>query len=68
MKISTMPAGRFAWKGQTVHYVVKAEGASDVSLPEKSPDGVEARITGMRHVGDGVEADLAVEVRDSSFV
>ncbi len=68
MKVTTEPAGRFAWKGQTVHYVVKADGASELALPEKSPEGVEARITGLRHVGDGVEADLVVEARDSSFV
>lgn len=68
MKITTEPAGRFAWRGQTVHYVVKAEGASEVSLPEKCPDGLQARITGLRQVDGGVEADLSVEVRDPVFV
>ncbi len=68
MKITTSPTGRFAWEGQTVHYVVKAEGAAELSVAEEVPDGLQAKITAVRQVPGGVEADLAVEVRDPVFV
>ncbi|RJQ55524.1 MAG: hypothetical protein C4521_01985 [Actinobacteria bacterium] len=68
MKITTEPAGRFGWQGDSLHYVVKAEGASELSLPEKAPGGVQMRLTGVRQVGDGVEGRLTVDVKDSTFV
>ena len=68
MKITTEPAGRFGWQGTTLEYVVKAQGASELSLPEEGPDGVRMRLTDMRQVGDGLEARLVVDVRDASFV
>ncbi len=68
MRITTVPASRFAWEGQTLQYVVKAEGATEVSVPEKCADGLRAKVTGMRQTGDGVEAHVQVEVRDPVFV
>lgn len=66
MNSTTMPAGRFGWEGQTLHYVVKAEGATELQVPDKT-DGVEVRITGTRQVGDGIEAQVDVEVTSPVF-
>jgi hypothetical protein len=62
MKVSTAPASRFGWEGQTLEYVVKVDGASVVSAPEKSTDGLRVRIADTRQVGNGVEARVAVDV------
>ncbi len=66
MKITTAPAGRFGWEGQTVEYVVKAEGATQLLAPEKV-DGMQVRILDSRQVGGGVEARVAVDVTSPVF-
>ena len=67
MKVTTMPASRFGWQGQTLEYVVKADGASGLAVPEKSEDGLQVRIIDTRQVGDGVEARVAVDVTGPVF-
>lgn len=67
MKIKTVPASRFGWQGTTLHYVVKADGATEVLVPKNGVGGLQARIARVRHVGDGVEAQVTVKVVDSSF-
>jgi hypothetical protein len=67
MDITTTPASRFGWEGQTLEYVVKAEGASEVSAPEKCADGLKVRILDQRQVGGGVEAKVAVDVASPVF-
>lgn len=62
MKITTTPASRFGWEGQTVEYVVKADGASEFAAPQDCPDGLKVRIMDTRQVEDGVEARIAVDV------
>ncbi len=37
MTATTMPASRFGWQGQTVEYVVKAKGASELACTARSP-------------------------------
>jgi hypothetical protein len=67
MNVTTVPASRFGWQGQTVEYVVKADGASKVSVPEKGTDGLRVRILDTRQVGNGVEARVAVDVTGPVF-
>ncbi len=67
MQVTTVPASRFAWRGQTVTYVVRADGASEVRLPEERVQGLEARLTRTDRVGNGVEARLAIAVRDGGM-
>jgi len=62
MTSTTMPASRFGWQGQTVEYVVKAQGASEIAAPAENVDGLKVRILGTRQVGDGIEARVAVDV------
>lgn len=62
MKSTTTPASRFGWQGNTVEYVVKAEGASEVLAPRKSEEGLKVRIIETRQTADGVEARVAVDV------
>jgi hypothetical protein len=62
MTSTTMPASRFGWQGQTVEYVVKAQGASQIAVPAKGVDGLKIRILGTRQVGDSIEAKVAVDV------
>jgi hypothetical protein len=66
MKVTTTPVCRVGWQGQTLHYVVKAEGATELVAP-KQTDGLQVRIEDTRQVGDGVEARLAVRVLDSTL-
>jgi len=68
MKATTTPASRFGWQGTTLNYVIKADGATELRLPKEGIDGVQARITNLRHVGNGVEAQLAVDVKEGVFV
>ncbi len=67
MEITTTPICRVGWQGETLHYVVKAEGATELVIGEHDMEGVDARITGARQVEGGVEADLAVEIIDSEL-
>lgn len=67
MEITTTPSCRVGWEGATLHYVVKAPGASEVLVPANDMQGVQVRLGEVRHVGDGVEAQLAVKVVDSTL-
>jgi hypothetical protein len=55
MKVTTVPASRFGWQGQTLEYTVKADGASEVSATDTCADGLRVRIMDTRQVDDGVE-------------
>lgn len=66
MKITTSPSCRVGSQGQTLEYIVKAEGASEVYVPNDGTDTMQVRVVDTRQVGDGVEARLAVKVLDSS--
>lgn len=65
MKITTTPVCRVGSQGQTLRYVVRAEGATEVLVPESCGGGLEVRVADTRQVGDGVEAQLDVKVLDS---
>jgi len=67
MESTTMPASRFGWEGQTLEYVVKADGADEISVPAKTEEGLQVRILDTRQVGDGVEARVAVNVTGPLF-
>lgn len=62
MSTTTTPASRFGWEGQTVEYVVHADGATELSAPGECPSGVKVRILDSRQVANGVEARVAVDV------
>lgn len=62
MHTTTVPASRFGWEGQTVEYVVKADGAKALTAPQNCPDGVQVRVLNQRPVEGGLEARVAVEV------
>lgn len=61
-----MPAGRFGWEGQTLHYVVKADGAAELKAPE-AKKGVEITLSSVRKTGNGVEAQVDVAVTSPEF-
>lgn len=67
MKVTTTPSCRVGWEGATLHYVVRAEGANEVVVPENGMEGVQIRVADTRQVANGVEADLEVKVLDSSL-
>lgn len=67
MEITTTPSCRVGWEGQTLTYVVKAEGATEVALPESPFEGLKARIVDQRQVDGGVEAQLVVDVTSSEL-
>jgi len=62
MATTTEPAARFGWEGQTVEYIIRADNASELVVPEAHADGLEIRVMNTRQVGDGIEAKVAVEV------
>jgi hypothetical protein len=64
MNTTTTPAARFGWPGQTVEYVVKADGASELRAPEKCADGLQVRVLDTKQVADGIEARVAIDVAD----
>lgn len=66
MEITTTPSCRVGWEGATLRYVVKAQGATEVLVPENDLDAAEVRIVSTRQVADGVEAELEVQVLDST--
>jgi hypothetical protein len=68
MKITTSPASRFVWEGQTVEYLVKAAGATELRLTGEGLPGVQARVTDMCQTDGGVEARIQVEMSDPQFV
>ena len=65
MEITTSPSCRVGWEGTTLHYVVKAQGATEVLVPQDEVDGMQVRIASTRQTADGVEAQLEVQVLDS---
>ena len=67
MKTTTTPASRFGWEGQTLEYVVKADGANELRVAEKSVDGLKVRILDTKPVADGIEARVAVDVAGPVF-
>lgn len=68
MQITTTPCCKVGWQGKTLHYVVKAEGASEIYVPaDGCKDGLEMEITGTRQTANGVEADLEVRVLNSEL-
>jgi hypothetical protein len=67
MQITTTPSCRVGSEGQTLHYVVRAEGATTVSVPGNGAEAMQARIVSTRPVGDGIEAQLEVKVLDSTL-
>ena len=68
MRITTSPPSRFGWEGTTLEYTVKADGATELRVPQQSIPGVEASITNMQRTADGVQAHVKLDVRDPSFV
>jgi len=66
MKSTTMPAGRFGWEGTTLHYVIKADGATELKVPE-AKKGVKVTVSDVRSTGSGVEADVDVAVSSPEF-
>jgi len=67
MATTTMPASRFGWEGQTLEYVVKATGASEIAAPDTPVDGLQIRVLDTRTVDNGLEARVAVEVANPVF-
>ena len=67
MQITTEPSCRVGWQGSTLDYVVKAEGASEIAVPENNMQGVRVRVTESRQTDTGVEALLTVKVLDSEL-
>jgi len=64
MDVKTVPAARFGWEGQTVEYVVTAQGAAEIAAPATDEEGLRVRVLSTRQVEDGVEARVAVDVAD----
>lgn len=62
MEITTAPVCRVGWQGQTLRYVVKAQGATEVRVPEQETGGLQFRVTDTRQVPGGVESQLEVKV------
>lgn len=66
MKVTTRPICKVGSEGQTLSYVVKAQGASELTVGEGCPDTLKVRIVETRQVEGGIEADMKVEVLDSA--
>jgi hypothetical protein len=62
MIVQTVPASRFGWEGQTLEYVVKATGASELVAPAKCEEGLGVRVLETKRVSDGIEARVLVDV------
>jgi len=67
MHITTEPSCRVGWQGATLDYVVKAEGATEIVVPENDMKGVRVQVTDTHPTDTGVEALLKVEVLDSTL-
>lgn len=67
MNITTSPKARFGWPGQTLEYVVKADGVTALSSPAHGEKGLRVRVLDTRPVGDGIETRVAVDVADGAF-
>lgn len=75
MKITTKPAFRFGWQGATLDYVVKADGVTELRVPEQNLPAcggdkvpLRAQITDVQRTDTGVQAHVKVDVRDSALV
>lgn len=66
MKVTTAPAGRFGWEGQTLEYTVKADGASEIHVPE-AKKGLDVTVSEVHATADGVEATVEVAVTSPEF-
>ena len=66
MKVTTQPSCRVGSEGQTLQYVVRADGASELAVAEGCPDALKVRIVETRQVSGGIEADVQVEVVDAA--
>lgn len=66
MKVTTQPSCRVGSEGQTLSYVVKAQGASELVVGEGCPDALKVRIVETRQVQGGIEADVQVDVLDAT--
>jgi len=62
MEVVTTPASRFGWQGQTLEYVVEADGATELTVPQSIEDGLRVRVLETQRVGEGVRARVAVDV------
>lgn len=62
MNITTTPSCRFGWQGKTLRYVVTADGASEIVVPDSDVQGLAVRVTSQRTTATGVEALVDVEV------
>lgn len=62
MKVTTIPASRFGWPGQTLEYTIRAEGASELSVPEACDKGISAKVLETKSGADGIEARVAVDI------
>lgn len=67
MQITTEPSCRVGWQGATLDYVVRAEGANEIVVPENQVKGVRVSVKDTRQTDTGVEARLQVEVLDSEL-
>lgn len=67
MQITTTPSCRVGWQGSTLAYTVKAQGATEVLVPQKETNGMEFRVTSTRQVPGGVEAQVMVKVLGSQL-
>lgn len=66
MKTATIPASRFGWQGQTLEFMVKADGAQQIEAPAETA-GMRVEVVDSKQVGDGIVARVAVHVVDSSY-
>jgi hypothetical protein len=68
MEITTSPCCRVGSQGQTLSYVVRAKGASEIVAPANGMDGMQVRVVDTRQTPDGVEAQVQVKVLSSKPV
>lgn len=66
MKVNTQPSCRVGSEGQTLRYVVNAQGATELSVGEGCPESLQVRVVETRQVDGGLEADLEVRVLDAT--
>lgn len=67
MEITTTPSCRVGWQGSTLRYTVKAQGATEVLVPQKETGGMRFQVTDTRQVPGGVEALVTVKVLGSQL-
>lgn len=65
MEITTSPVCRYGWEGQTLRYLIRADDATELRVTEDCSEGLRVRVAETRQVGNGIEADLEVEVLSS---